>query len=114
MMRNNGITGWAAVNRGLRGQENPSEGRGSGGEASTELGSGWWFGEGGQDGQAWSTPVTDTDFTPRAGGTGSNAQSTLVPLSGLQSGSTGGLGIRGQETPRSLQQFRQVDYTPLL
>ena len=114
MMRNNGITGWAAVNRGLRGQENPSEGRGSGGEASTELGSGWWFGEGGQDGQAWSTPVMNTDFTLRAGGTGSNAQSTLVPLSGLQTGSTGGLGIRGQETPRSLQQFRQVDYTPLL
>ena len=38
MMRNNGITGWAAVNRGLRGQESPSEGRGSGGQASTESG----------------------------------------------------------------------------
>ena len=58
MMRNNGITGWAAVNQGLRGQESPSEGRGSGGETSTESGSEWWFGED-QDGRARSTPVCD-------------------------------------------------------
>jgi len=43
MMRNNRITGWAAVNQGLRGQESPSEGRGSRAETSTKLGSGWWF-----------------------------------------------------------------------
>jgi len=47
MIRNNRITEWAAVNRGLRGQENLSEERGSGGEASTELESRWWFEEGG-------------------------------------------------------------------
>jgi hypothetical protein len=41
MIRNNGITGWAAVNQGLRGRESPSEGRGLGGETSTEPGSGW-------------------------------------------------------------------------
>jgi hypothetical protein len=52
MMRNNRITGWAAVNQGLRGQESPSEGRGLGGETSTESGSGWWFGGEDQDGRA--------------------------------------------------------------
>jgi hypothetical protein len=109
MLRNNGITGWAAVNQGLRGQESPSEGRGSGGEASTGLGSKWWFGGDGQNGQLWSTPVMDIDLTPRTGGTGSNAQSTSAPLSGFQAGLMEGLGIRGQETPRSLQQFREVD-----
>jgi hypothetical protein len=73
MMRNNGITGWAAVNQGLRGQESPSEGRGLGGETSTEPGSGWWFGGEDQDGRARLTPVIDTDFAPRVGGTRSNA-----------------------------------------
>jgi hypothetical protein len=51
MRRNNGIRGWGAIARDLRGQQNSSDDRRSGGRASDGSDSRRWFGGGSQDDQ---------------------------------------------------------------
>jgi hypothetical protein len=41
--RNNGIRGWGVIAWDLRGRENPSDDRRSGGRASAGSDSRWWF-----------------------------------------------------------------------
>jgi superfamily II DNA helicase RecQ len=112
MRRNNGIRGWGAMARDLRGQQNPSDDGRSGGRASAGSDSRWWFGGGSQDDHRWLTPAVGIDLTSSARSAGSTAQSALTVLTGLQTGSSQGLGIRWQETPHSHQaQLRQTDHT---
>ena len=114
MRRNNGIRGWGAITRDLRGQQSPFDDTRSGDRASAGSDSRWWFGGGSQDGQGGLTPAVGIDFTSSARSAGGTAHSASTVLTEVQIGSSQGLGIRWQETPHSRQaQLRQTDHTPL-
>jgi hypothetical protein len=73
MRRNNRIRGWGVIARDLRGRENPSDDRRSGGRASARSDGRWWFGGESQDGQGWLTPAIRSDLTSSVRSVGGTA-----------------------------------------